>query len=578
MSTGPDYLWIECVKKLLGVCFVAPAINSSSSIFGFAEFIAALALLVVVYTVADFRYRFRISVAPIPLFPITFICIGLIGVGTLVTDIWLHDKLPVPDIYVTQSMWQGLLGFAFLAVAMAWLWFAFVKPPIFGRSNYKEFARALYRAVVRGSETELPVIGEELIRSARSLVLHTKPNRRARKDEEDKLPVKPTKDDELQGYAHDVLLLLGDRKLCRHLVKSSPGTAMAIFDAAVKLEQFHAPLGQFAKNVSTEAILNTDSILYHEDEGYEVGLLGYIKPFSRALYGNYRLVESLASDNASPLDISFTVGMRWNGQQLAAYARCVLLTLEDYIAQKKWGQHSYALYRAINTIEHSLLDVYKLGQLEERFDADPYQRLQVAVQFVNDAIELIGKAEKVPKPISRGLPKKNSRRDLYDHLANLAFEVIFSVSRIEGPADTWHIHYGTVWARFFRGYDKDDLAALYFQSKLKRLLWDEIKSLDESPNYKNAAILGYCLNVMGVTEPTKKNFEKESSSLKRAVVRWTKRNYLKLREANSDIADACLMGTITFDAEHSQLVKTYIKGLNNVAPKDILQLDPLPPR
>jgi len=38
------------------------------------------------------------------------------------------------------------------------------------------------------------------------------------------------------------------------------------------------------------------------------------------------------------------------------------------------------------------------------------------------------------------------------------------------------------------------------------------------------------------------------------------------------------MGTITYDAEHSQLVKTYIKGLNKVAPKDILQLDPLPPR
>lgn len=50
-----------------------------ASIFGFAEYISALALLVIVYTIADVRYQFRIAVAPIPLFKLTFILITVIA-------------------------------------------------------------------------------------------------------------------------------------------------------------------------------------------------------------------------------------------------------------------------------------------------------------------------------------------------------------------------------------------------------------------------------------------------------------------------------------------------------------------
>lgn len=31
-----------------------------------------------------------------------------------------------------------------------WMWFAFIKPPVFGRWNYKHFYNVLYRTIVRG--------------------------------------------------------------------------------------------------------------------------------------------------------------------------------------------------------------------------------------------------------------------------------------------------------------------------------------------------------------------------------------------------------------------------------------------
>jgi hypothetical protein len=68
--------------------------------------------------------------------------------------------------------------------------------------------------------------------------------------------------------------------------------------------------------------------------------------------------------------------------------------------------------------------------------------------------------------------------------------------------------------------------------------------------------------------------ERSMAALKAAVLAWTRRNYLRLRQVNSEIADACLIGSITFDAENCRLVKTYAKGLRPDPDREYLELDP----
>lgn len=99
---------MQCAHLIYGICFVP--IQGTASLFGFKDFIAALALLLIIYTISDVRYRFRISVAPTPLFKITYILISLIGFGTLVTDIWISEKWLVPDSLLTTAIWQGILA------------------------------------------------------------------------------------------------------------------------------------------------------------------------------------------------------------------------------------------------------------------------------------------------------------------------------------------------------------------------------------------------------------------------------------------------------------------------------------
>lgn len=552
-------------------CFVAPSNVLEKSIFSFPEFISALALLVIIYKVTDIRYRFRVAIAPLPLFQLTYYLIGIIGFGTLLTDIWLKERWLVPKSFISQSVWQGLLGGFFLLLAMTWIYYAFIKPPIFCKKNYRKFAQELYRIILKGSDAEISVIANELVRSAESLVKRSRENRpkhRKKQDEKEEEEYKPNVGD----YAHDVLLLIGNRKLCRHIIISSPVTAIAFFDSMVTNNKYNLPIGQFAKNVSTEAILNKDSILYHEDEGYASGLLGYLKPFSQAVYGNYRLVEELGKNFGSPLDIHYEVVWSWDASQLETYCRVALMTLQNYIVTGNWNHRSSALYRAIENVQHSCRDVYKLNDIDsDYYSSDAFKRLQATVNFAKETINIINRGENLPSTKLRA-DDHLINWDFYDYIANFMFEIIFSVTSVKAPPDKcWTIHHNTVWDGFF-GLIHEEKAWKIIHFKLRRLLYNEILRLEKYPNYKSSKILGFCLNVMGLTIQKKESHYNSIYPLHKVVLEWTRNNYLHLRSIHKKVAESCLIGSLSFDQESNRLVFTYAEGLSLEAPKDYLEL------
>lgn len=275
------------------------------------------------------------------------------------------------------------------------------------------------------------------------------------------------------------------------------------------------------------------------------------------------------------MDINYKYIRGWNAQQFEAYTRCVLIFIEDYFHKKLWYQHSYALHRALDNIEKSCSDLYKLDKVEsEHYSSDIYERLRIAVDFIRDFIDLINKLdEKPPYKLKRKEDDRFRNEDIYDKIANLQFEIIFNVSSVTTPSDTcWFIQPNSVWGQFF-GITARNETHKIIQFKLRRLLYNEIKRFEEFTNYKSARILGFCLNVMGLEIGKSKDYGSDYYPLRKAVLVWTKKNYLSLREENPDVADACLIGTISFDEENSRLVKTYAKGLNREAPKKYLDLD-----
>lgn len=567
---------MDCLHTYLDICLTPASGQANVGFFGFAEFIGAFALLAIVFTIADVQYRFRVSVSPLPLPRITFWAIGVIGFGTLATDLWVAQGWLVVYVpYMTYGVIQGLFAACFLTTAMAWLYFAFLKPPVFSKWNAKRYGQVLFRYLLRGADSELPVIAEEVGRSADELIdifaNHTTEFQEQRRKQELGEKVHPNPG----NYAYDIMSLIGNRKFCRHVVAASPGTAIRLFQAAANKKIYNAPIGQFAKNVSTEAILNPDSNLYHEDSRYQSGLFGDLKPFTQAIYGSYRLVEELGRKfHSSPLDVDFELTRDWTAPQLEAYARAVLTTYADRLSNGGWDQHSCSLTRGFGKFQQACWDVYRLDGVEDG-EPDIRERLRVCVRLVTDLVDLLEKHEE--KVVIKHLkPDENhTGGNVYDQVAELMSEIIYNASGITQPWwPCWDIQHNTVWVDFF-GRFRDSETNRVITFKLRRLIYKEIIDFDkysELKSFKAARYLGICLNCMGLELGDRTHRDRSTESLKKVVLRWVKKNYLSLHKSHPTVAEACLMGSITYDTENKQLVKTYASRADREPDQEFLSL------
>lgn len=556
------------------MCFI-PLDATAPKFFGFSEFLAGLALMVLVWTIADVRYRFRVRTAPIPLQGLTFAVVAGVGVLTLLTDLWRAEQWLVPQgDLLTPASWQALLGGLFLLTFLTWTWFAFIRPPTYGRHNAERFAQTLYRFILKGSPTELAVIADELAMSARSLVRHATDRGRFKnfgyQREEEKKRVPP----KVEAYANDLLLLIADKRLCRAMVESSPGTALAIFRAIGETKKYGVQVETFGKNIVSEAIANKDSFLFHEAEGYDSGLIGYHKPLSQAMFSNYDMVETIGT----LLDPDFDDQKEWDAEQWGAYCRAILMALRNYVEDGYRG-HSYVLYRAKGYLEHAVFDLYKLDGVANSSWHDGIQaRLRVVVKFIEDAVKILD-SKGVPDDLPLRIRDKHGPmlETIYDHIASLIFEVIFAASAVTKPNDhCWWIQHNSVWGKLFKFQSLKGDAGEVVKFKVRRLLYNEVARMNEFANFKGAKIIGFCLNVMGLTVRTD-DYDKDSRALQKAVLRWTRKNFVWLHEHNPRVAGACLVDGMSYDAENRRLVKTYpAEGLRREPHYVYLDLDPAP--
>ncbi|VEB75356.1 Uncharacterised protein [Providencia rustigianii] len=139
--------------------------------FGFAELISGLALTLVVWTVADLRYKFRIDTAFFPMRSTSLVIAPIVGTLTLLTDYWRSSQSRVPaGGWLTPESWQLLLGGSFFLVLVAWFWLAFFRPSRFSAWNSGKFAKSVEMYLLRGSPSELVIIGDELANSVSTIV------------------------------------------------------------------------------------------------------------------------------------------------------------------------------------------------------------------------------------------------------------------------------------------------------------------------------------------------------------------------------------------------------------------------
>lgn len=234
-------------KCLMGICIeLAPIDASAPKFFGFSEFLTSLALMVLAWTTSDVRYRFRIDCAPIPLKGITFGVVVIVGMLTLLTDLWRAEQRLFPTS-ISLTFWQAIMGGALLMTFLVWAWFAFLFPAIYRKCNSEKFYQNLYIYIMNGSPNELEIIATEISHSIKNII-HYAENTNNRQNSENKQTT--------SILADKILLLIAERSFCQAIINHSQETALIIFQEIHATKKYKIPIGLFINNFVCESIEN----------------------------------------------------------------------------------------------------------------------------------------------------------------------------------------------------------------------------------------------------------------------------------------------------------------------------------
>lgn len=511
--------------------------------------------MVIAWSLADFRYRFRVAIAPFALRRTSFFVIGVIGFLTLLTDLWRAEEwLVIKGAMFTPSTWQAFLGGLFLFTFLSWAWFAFIKPPVFGKRNAKRYHLTVRKIIVSGSSKELSILATELGRSYYSIIEHA----RELKPEPAKEPddhSSPTKTKLTSGdYANELLLLIADKRICRHIVDSASADLIVFYETISKLEKYQIPVSIFSKNITEAALLNRDSFIYHETEGYHTGALGYEKPITQTLYGEFKRLEAIGS----LLDVWPAHQRSWDSHAWEAYCRVTLIAIKGQIEADYW-QHSYSVYRAIEHIKSACGDLYKLnGQEHVDYHDEIEQRLRVVTDFTKQCLDFLDEVE-IPRWV---IEEKRDRKlggghTILDYTASLIEELVNYASSVREPVWTcWTIQHNTVWNTFFGSLRGQGTASDIILFKVRRRLYEDLVRMNDRPDYKGGKILGMILNVSMLGNRCAKTNAREYPIFKSAL-NWCRKNLARVHEKNPKVLPDCLPARVNYDHDKRRLVYTF---------------------
>lgn len=553
----------ETLQYLLGVMMefvnserftMIEAKPPESSFFGFAEYLASFALLLLVLASSDFRFRFRLACATADLRAIGSWLAISIGLALLLIDVWYQNALPIPRFISNANNLKAILAFVFLFFVYRVLSNAFLRPPVFGPKTAATIFDAAHQFILEGDAERVRIVAEELNRSIPKVIDFA-----AKKVD---LPKSTNGKLRTEEFAENLLLLFADLRFCRIVVDKAPLFAIICIREVQKNPRKGRPMLQFVRNIGSEFIINKNSSFYQEISGYDSGYLGYSRPVTNAVFGSYRFVENCAEKGFSPLEVGFGEISDFDAIRINGFVRASLAFVEAYLKEGGYV-HSYALNQIFLNLEGAVGGTYRLNGVESFHKMPELDRLQESISFIRKTIDLVDEHYSGP----RKLHKSNQDEDICDLIAKFLFTVIFHSSAVEGPPWTaWDVQHNTVWSMIFGLHQNRTTKVVGF--KLRRLFLDEIRHMTEFANYKGARAIGFILHIFGpVLRDKKFERDREFSGLHKIVIKWLQKNYLEMRRNSPKVADACLLGSISFDETSQAIVKTYMHNLG-VRPRE----------
>jgi hypothetical protein len=189
-------------------------------------------------------------------------------------------------------------------------------------------------------------------------------------------------------------------------------------------------MSQFSRNVAAELFRNENSAIHHEDDGFYSGLIGHVKPIATELFGHPDLIEDLARNAGSPLEILWFDTDNWTAKSWQTYLRTVLIYFEKKLSRGVWG-HSFATSQIFSSFEHLCVGAYELGNIEKPSESIEYTKLRISVDFITRMLSIVEKLDLADVTLkSTAIDKNYKRDDIFDYLASAALSIIEAASGV----------------------------------------------------------------------------------------------------------------------------------------------------
>jgi hypothetical protein len=322
---------------------------------------------------------------------------------------------------------------------------------------------------------------------------------------------------------------------------------------------------------------NPGSALFVENEWLGQGLIGNTKPITRSIFGNWYLFEGYELGLESPLDLNYPYARSWDTDTWRVY----LGMAREYV----WGLKSKGLpnwdargiHYILKTVEQAYEQLGNLKKYEDTFSPyNPTWHAQEAIKFIKDLVKAFDES-------NGWVDFDRKEKFMYGHdlsssLAALFFETIFKAAQVNTKEfRMWDVQHNTVWSPIWMNEVEDTKIMKMVRRKLRRMIWNEIVRMDDFPNYKGAAYLRFCLNVLGFyDESVRRNdaFKRDSWPLAKAVSGWVRKNYQTIAISHPPVATAMLPANIDYDRGAQTLVRTHDYRLTGVPRLKTFVLDP----
>ncbi|MEX3941599.1 hypothetical protein AB4Y44_18985 [Paraburkholderia sp. BR10937] len=447
--------------RALGQCQYNP-LKPNNSYLTLGDALAALGLVIAFLQLGTpaVRLRNRIRARVIRwAFALFVLVFAFTGYAALIPSLYTtppNSPLGYPVLWELAGALSGLVAFVTVA-------YSYFQPTTFSRRNAREFAQACHYTLAAGDTDALRALSVEIGRNIGRLVEAASAGVAATQ-----LKTQPL---EYQKVAFQLLQMLSDRRFCKVVVESSPGTFVALVEELKTRNGSGNVAKSFLRELSANAFLSDGSFLAKEEE---YAGLGHYGMYTRSIYGDYgfavqriELFDGWKSYKAEAVTQGST----------ERYCRAFKAMLESYFQQKDFHSYPHSLHHAFENLwEVFRSQMWELSGVPEdsAYRTPAYKVASVVAHTYAQVYDLIVKnRDALPTDYEDAYHPVFGDPSVYEVFSKAVFELVEGAAAERGHDDAVRLMlfevFERVWGRFGR------VAIADIQDRVRKLLVDKMR-------------------------------------------------------------------------------------------------------